>query len=34
VAPHLKIENGLAVAPDTPGHGLTFDWRGLELVKA
>ena len=34
VAPHLKIENGFAVAPDTPGHGLTFDWRGLELVKA
>jgi L-alanine-DL-glutamate epimerase-like enolase superfamily enzyme len=34
VAPHLKIENGFAIAPDTPGHGLTFDWRGLELVKA
>jgi L-alanine-DL-glutamate epimerase-like enolase superfamily enzyme len=34
VAPQLKIENGFAVAPDTPGHGLTFDWRGLELVKA
>jgi L-alanine-DL-glutamate epimerase-like enolase superfamily enzyme len=34
VAPQLKIENGFAVAPDTPGHGLTFDWRGLDLVRA
>lgn len=34
VAPHLKIEDGFAIAPDTPGHGLTFDWKGLELLRA
>ena len=33
VSPLLKIDNGYAVAPDTAGHGLTFDWRGLSLLK-
>jgi len=27
------IEDGFAVAPDRPGHGINFDWRGLEALK-
>ena len=34
VTPLLKLEDGFAVAPDTPGHGLTFDWKGLEVLRA
>ncbi len=30
----LRIEEGVAVAPDGPGHGVAFDWRGLEAVRA
>ncbi len=30
----LVIEEGFAVAPDRPGHGLEFDWCGLERVRA
>jgi L-alanine-DL-glutamate epimerase-like enolase superfamily enzyme len=30
----LRIEEGNAVAPETPGHGLKFDWTGLEKVRA
>ena len=30
----LRIEEGNAVAPETPGHGLEFDWTGLEKVRA
>lgn len=33
VTPLLKLEDGFAVAPDTAGHGLTFDWRGLQDLK-
>jgi L-alanine-DL-glutamate epimerase-like enolase superfamily enzyme len=29
----LKIENGKAVAPNRPGHGLEFDWKALEKVR-
>ena len=29
----LKIEEGLAVAPDRPGHGVEFDWQALETVR-
>jgi L-alanine-DL-glutamate epimerase-like enolase superfamily enzyme len=29
--PHpLKIEDGEALAPDRPGHGVEFDWKALE----
>jgi L-alanine-DL-glutamate epimerase-like enolase superfamily enzyme len=25
----LQIENGEAIAPERPGHGLEFDWEAL-----
>lgn len=34
VAEPLRIEDGVAVAPDRPGHGIAFDWEGLEGVRA
>jgi L-alanine-DL-glutamate epimerase-like enolase superfamily enzyme len=34
LAKPLRIEEGNAVAPETPGHGLEFDWTGLEKVRA
>ena len=30
----LRIENGCAVAPDRPGHGVEFNWKALETVCA
>lgn len=30
----VKLEDGLAVAPDTPGVGVTFDWDRLEAADA
>ncbi len=30
----LTIKNGFAIAPDRPGHGIAFDWKGLEAVRA
>ena len=30
----LRIDpDGFAIAPDRPGHGIEFDWRGLEAVR-
>jgi L-alanine-DL-glutamate epimerase-like enolase superfamily enzyme len=34
IAEPLAIEDGCAVAPDRPGHGISFDWAGLERVRA
>ena len=34
IAEPLKIEDGMAIAPDRPGHGITFDWKGLEEISA
>jgi L-alanine-DL-glutamate epimerase-like enolase superfamily enzyme len=34
IAEPLVIEEGFAIAPDRPGHGLAFDWAGLERVRA
>ena len=28
----LVIEDGCAMAPDRPGHGLELDWKGLEAI--
>jgi L-alanine-DL-glutamate epimerase-like enolase superfamily enzyme len=30
----LRIEEGFALAPDRPGHGVAFDWKGLEAIRA
>lgn len=34
IAEPLRIEDGFAIAPDRPGHGIEFDWKGLERIKA
>lgn len=34
IAEPLVLRDGFAVAPDRPGHGITFDWAGLEKVRA
>ncbi len=34
IADPLRIEEGLAIAPSRPGHGVVFDWTGLESVAA
>ncbi len=34
IADPLKIQDGFAMAPDRPGHGIDFDWQGLERIKA
>jgi L-alanine-DL-glutamate epimerase-like enolase superfamily enzyme len=34
IAEPLKIQEGFALAPDRPGHGIAFDWQGLEKIKA
>lgn len=34
IAEPLRIEEGCAIAPDRPGHGVTFDWKTLERLCA
>jgi L-alanine-DL-glutamate epimerase-like enolase superfamily enzyme len=34
VAEPLRLRDGHAVAPDRPGHGIAFDWAGLDAVRA
>ena len=29
----LRLEEGMAVAPNKPGHGMEFDWKRLESVR-
>jgi len=29
----LRIEDGVAIAPDGPGHGIAFDWDGLAAIR-
>ncbi|WP_158044338.1 mandelate racemase/muconate lactonizing enzyme family protein [Skermanella pratensis] len=33
IAEPLRIENGVAIAPERPGHGMEFDWKGLEKIR-
>jgi L-alanine-DL-glutamate epimerase-like enolase superfamily enzyme len=33
IAEPLKIVDGRAIAADTPGHGVVFDWKGLESAR-
>jgi L-alanine-DL-glutamate epimerase-like enolase superfamily enzyme len=30
----LLIEDGFAIAPNRPGHGIEFDWKSLDLIRA
>jgi L-alanine-DL-glutamate epimerase-like enolase superfamily enzyme len=34
IAEPLEIQDGFALAPDRPGHGIAFDWKGLDTIKA
>jgi L-alanine-DL-glutamate epimerase-like enolase superfamily enzyme len=34
IAEPLRIEEGMAIAPDRPGHGIAFDWAALERIRA
>ena len=34
IAEPLVMRDGLALAPDRPGHGIVFDWSGLERIRA
>jgi L-alanine-DL-glutamate epimerase-like enolase superfamily enzyme len=34
IAAPLRIEEGVAIAPERPGHGVEFDWPALEPLKA
>ena len=34
IAEPLQIDDGSAIAPRRPGHGVDFDWRSLEGIKA
>jgi L-alanine-DL-glutamate epimerase-like enolase superfamily enzyme len=33
IAEPLLIKEGLAIAPDRSGHGIAFDWKGLDQLK-
>ena len=33
IAEPLRIEDGMALAPDRPGHGIELDWKALESVR-
>jgi len=30
----LRLEEGMAIAPERPGHGVELDWAGLENLRA
>ena len=34
IAEPLKLVDGFAIAPSRPGHGITFDWKGLDSIRA
>ena len=34
IAEPLQIDDGYAIAPRRPGHGVEFDWRSLDRMKA
>jgi hypothetical protein len=33
-SPTLRIHDGCAIAPNSPDHGLAFDWKSLDEIKA
>jgi L-alanine-DL-glutamate epimerase-like enolase superfamily enzyme len=34
MAQPLQIKDGLAIAPERPGHGIEFDWEALQAHRA
>ena len=34
IAEPLVVRDGLALAPDRPGHGIEFDWKGLDALRS
>jgi L-alanine-DL-glutamate epimerase-like enolase superfamily enzyme len=34
IAHPLELRDGLAIAPDRPGHGVTLDWAALDALRA
>jgi L-alanine-DL-glutamate epimerase-like enolase superfamily enzyme len=34
IAHPLAIRDGVATAPDRPGHGVEFDWKGLDALRS
>jgi L-alanine-DL-glutamate epimerase-like enolase superfamily enzyme len=34
IAEPLRIVDGCAIAPDRPGHGIDFDWKGMERLRS
>jgi L-alanine-DL-glutamate epimerase-like enolase superfamily enzyme len=34
IAEPLVIEEGFAIAPNRPGHGIEFDWKSLDSIRA
>ena len=34
IADPMRIEDGKAIAPERPGHGVSFDWKRLDGVRA
>jgi L-alanine-DL-glutamate epimerase-like enolase superfamily enzyme len=34
IAEPLRIDDGCAIAPPRSGHGVEFDWKSLERMKA
>jgi L-alanine-DL-glutamate epimerase-like enolase superfamily enzyme len=33
IAQRLELRDGMAIAPDRPGHGIEFDWKGLQTYR-
>jgi L-alanine-DL-glutamate epimerase-like enolase superfamily enzyme len=34
IAEPMRLDDGYAIAPDRPGHGIAFDWKGLSALGA
>jgi L-alanine-DL-glutamate epimerase-like enolase superfamily enzyme len=34
MAEPMRIEDGFAIAPERPGHGVALDWKALEALRA
>jgi L-alanine-DL-glutamate epimerase-like enolase superfamily enzyme len=33
IADPLRLVDGVAIAPERPGHGISFDWEGLGRIE-